>query len=78
MTKSRLASTLASTSSGEKGMTAQAARAGAMESMGASRKRALSAPEGMTISFMRSFTASMMGWSSPLGPTRLGPMRTCM
>ena len=69
---------LASTSSGENGTTAQAASAGPMASTGASRNRPLLAPAGMMISFISSFSPSAIGCSQPLGPTRLGPMRTCM
>ena len=45
---------------------------------GANQKTILSAPDGIRSSLMISFRASAMGCSSPCGPTRMGPMRTCM
>ena len=57
---------------------AQAARAGAMASIGAMMKIALFAPLGTTISFISSFRPSAIGWIKPQGPTRFGPIRTCM
>jgi hypothetical protein len=78
MMYSRPASMLASTSLSVNGNTAQAARAGAMTRMGPRKNRPLLAPLGTMISLNISFTASAMGCSRPMGPTRLGPMRTCM
>ena len=69
---------LASTMVSLKGITAQAARAGAMDSTGAMTNRKRLELVGMITSFINSFRASAMGCSQPRGPTRLGPMRTCM
>lgn len=33
---------------------------------------------GFVASFVISFNPSAMGWSSPKGPIRLGPFRSCM
>ena len=68
----------ASTTSAPKGITAHAASAGISVSIGARMKRNLFAPDGMMSSLNMSFTASAIGCSSPTGPTRFGPMRTCM
>ncbi len=69
---------LASTSSGAKGTTAHAASAGMIDIIGANTNRNLFAPDGIMISLVRSFSASAIGCSQPFGPTRFGPMRTCM
>ena len=69
---------LASTSESVKGMTAHAARAGPIASRGAMKKRYRLAPVGTTISLNKSLATSANGCSNPNGPTRLGPMRTCM
>ena len=37
-----------------------------------------SARSGTMSSFIISLSASAIGWSSPWGPTRYGPMRDCM
>ena len=62
----------------ENGTTAKASRAGPSASAGARVKTNRSARRGITSSLMRSFRTSAIGWSSPCGPTRLGPSRTCM
>ena len=69
---------LASTNVSENGITAHAASAGPIASSGAMKKRYRLAPEGMTISLNTSFATSANGCSNPNGPTRLGPIRTCM
>ena len=69
---------LASATSGPKGTTAQAASAGMMVITGPRKNRPLLAALGRMISLKISFTASAMGVSSPYGPTRLGPGRTCV
>ena len=78
MMYSRPALTLASTTCGLNGTTAQAAIATVRVITGASTNRILSAPVGMMISLNTSLMPSAMGCSRPSGPTRLGPMRTCM
>ena len=52
--------------------------AGAMANTGAVRNRNRLAPLGRMISLKASFSASAIGCSQPLGPTRFGPMRTCI
>jgi hypothetical protein len=69
---------LASTSVSVKGITAQAASAGAMASIGAMMKTALLELLGTMISLNSSFRPSAIGWIRPQGPTRLGPIRCCM
>src|SRR6266851_5487942 len=66
----------ASTASGPNGITAQAARAGIRVNIGATINRNLFAPVGTISSLKTSFNASAIGCSSPIGPTRLGPLRT--
>ena len=68
----------ARTSVSENGMTAHAASAGASASIGATKNSARLAPEGTTISLKSIFSTSANGCSSPKGPTRFGPMRTCI
>src|SRR5437764_13363429 len=51
--------------------------AGTMEMMGAAVKTHLSARVGVMSSLIISFTASATGWSTPYGPTRIGPRRDC-
>src|SRR5437879_2813709 len=64
----------ASTTSGAKGITAQAASAGVSISTGASRNRPLFALVGRMISFSSSFTPSVIGWIQiRIGPNRVGP-----
>ena len=69
---------LDSTSVSVNGMTAHAASAGPIASSGAMKNRYRLAPDGTTISLNSSLATSANGCSSPNGPTRLGPMRTCM
>ena len=69
---------LENTKSGENGTTAQAAIAAAMEINGAIRNRKREAFAGRMISFRISLMTSAKGCRSPNGPTRFGPMRTCM
>src|SRR4051794_3274143 len=60
------------------GITAHAARAGANDSIGAMKNSARLAPDGTTISLNSIFSTSANGCNSPSGPTRFGPMRTCI
>jgi len=69
---------LASAPPSKKGTTAQAASAGAMAITGPTKNSALLAPVGTSTSLKNSFMPSAMGCSNPHGPTRLGPMRTCI
>src|SRR5690349_13613627 len=75
---------LARTSSGENGMTAHAASAGMIVSMGAKINKSLFAPVGITISFMIALTASAIGCPHPRNHgipkkvTLLGPTRICI
>src|SRR5258706_1726309 len=75
-TTSRPASTLATTQFGVNGTIAHTAIAGATDSAGAIRNKALLAPVGTICSLSSSFTASAIGCRVPQGPTRLGPRRT--
>ena len=74
----RLASIFASTSVSVKGSTAQAASAGAIDNIGATTNRKRLELVGTIISFVNNFSASAIGCSQPRGPTRFGPIRTCM
>ena len=78
MMYSRPALTLARTTSGPNGTTAQAARAGISVTTGATTNSTLLAWLGTTTSLVSSLNTSANGCSSPLKPTRFGPMRTCM
>jgi hypothetical protein len=60
------------------GITAHAASAGASASIGAMKNSARLAPDGTTISLNSIFSTSANGCSRPIGPTRFGPMRTCI
>ncbi len=60
------------------GMTAHAASAGASASIGAMKNSARLAPAGTMISLKISLKTSANGCSSPSGPTRFGPIRTCI
>src|SRR5215207_2456348 len=62
---------------GPTGMTANAASAATSEMPGAMGNRTRSAFAGQMSSLKKSFRASARGCSRPVGPTRLGPMRTC-
>jgi hypothetical protein len=46
-----------------------------MVMIGPSRNRPLLAADGMMISLVSSLSASAIGVSKPLGPTRFGPLR---
>ena len=59
------------------GTTANAAKAQVAEIIGASANRSASAAFGRSSSLNISLTTSASGWSSPLGPTRYGPIRCC-
>ena len=71
----RPALTLAKATSGPKGTTAQAAKAGMMVMMGPSKNKGLLAAVGKMISLVKSLRASAMGCNKPKGPVRLGPKR---
>src|SRR5205814_4188449 len=69
---------LDSTRDSENGITAHAASAGASDNIGAIKNSQRFAPVGTTISLNSILSTSANGCSSPSGPTRLGPMRTCI
>src|SRR5438552_6280677 len=69
---------LDSTSDSENGITAHAASAGASDNIGAMKNSQRLAPVGTTISLNSILSTSANGCSSPSGPTRLGPIRTCI
>ena len=75
---SRPALTLASTTPSTNGTTAQAASAGAMARIGASRNRQLVRARRDDDFLDQQLEPSAIGCSSPSGPTRFGPMRTCI
>ena len=58
---------------GPKGSTPQISTPGTKISTGGRKKISLSAARGASCSLRISLIASATGWSSPLGPTRLGP-----
>jgi hypothetical protein len=62
----------------ENGITAKAISAGIKSMIGATKNTRRSTRDGMMSSLSRSFRMSAIGWSSPWGPTRRGPRRTCM
>ena len=68
----------ASTMPSANGITAHAASAGAIARIGARKNRSGSRPVGTMISLNSSLSTSANGCSSPSGPTRFGPMRTCI
>src|SRR5262249_40789672 len=78
----RPASAFDTTTSGDRGITAQAANAGINAMVGAIQKRNLFDFSGITISLVRSFTTSAKGCptpgSRPKSFTRLGPRRNCI
>ena len=78
MANSKPALMLANACSGPNGTTTQAASAGMMVMTGAMTNKALLALAGTMISFNSSFNASAIGCSKPAGPTRFGPIRTCI
>ncbi len=61
----------------DSGITAQAASAVTVVTIGASRKIALSAPAGMIGSLKTNLSRSANDCSSPKAPTTLGPRRIC-
>jgi len=63
---------------GPKGITEKTTSAGTMIRQGPRRNTSFSPKLGVRSSFTKSFRASAMGCSHPLGPTRLGPKRICM
>src|SRR6266513_171593 len=67
-----------STSDSENGITAHAASAGASDNIGAIKNSQRFAPVGTTISLNSILSTSANGCSNPSGPTRLGPIRTCI
>src|SRR5690606_993616 len=60
------------------GITAQAASAGISTMAGATTYSTLCAALGKMTSLVSSFNTSAKGWNKPRGPTRLGPVRTCI
>ena len=56
-----------------KGITANVTNAGIIASIGPRRKYNLDAEAGNVSSFSKFFKPSAIGWSSPIGPTLLGP-----
>ena len=76
------ASALETTTSGDSGMTAQAAKAGMSAIMGARRNRILFDLAGMITSFISSLKTSAKGCPSPGNRpkmrTRFGPRRSCI
>ena len=58
------------------GITANAMIAGTSTMIGASVNTHLSARTGVMSSLTNSFSTSAIGWSTPCGPTRIGPRRT--
>jgi len=61
-----------------KGITAQPIMASVKVMIGARMKTTLLAPVGKMVSFIKSFTASAIGCKRPMGPTTIGPWRSCM
>jgi hypothetical protein len=77
--KNRMATLrLAITASGANGTTSHTSAAGRNMAIGAPRKIQRSARPGETFSLVKSLKTSAAGWSSPRGPTRLGPYRIWM
>ena len=66
------------TSSASKGITAQAANAGAIVSIGAKRNKKLFDFVGLIISLNINLKASAMGCKSPKYPTLFGPILPCI
>src|SRR6185369_2012084 len=64
--------------SGPNGITEKTMKADATAMYGAKKKIQRSAFSGMKSSLVSSFRPSAIGWSSPHGPTRIGPSRACM
>ena len=59
-------------------LTAHATRLRTKVSIGASRNTTVLAPLGITVSLVKSFSPSAIGWSRPNGPTTFGPLRICI
>jgi hypothetical protein len=66
---------LAKATSGPKGTTAHAAKAGMMVMMGPNKNKGLLAAVGKMISLVSNLSASAIGCNKPKGPVRLGPNR---
>src|ERR1041384_3118185 len=64
--------------SGPNGITENTMNADATAMYGAKKKIQRSAFSGMKSSLVSNFNPSAIGWSSPHGPTRIGPSRACM
>src|ERR1041385_7451372 len=64
--------------SGPNGITEKTMKADATAIYGAKKKIQRSAFSGMKSSFVSNFRPSAIGWSSPHGPTRIGPSRAVM
>src|SRR6185503_8186038 len=64
--------------SGPNGITEKTMNAEATAIYGAKKKIQRSAFSGMKSSLVSSLRPSAIGWSSPHGPTRIGPSRACM
>src|SRR5262249_8165753 len=64
--------------SGPNGTTAITMNAATTAMYGATKKIQRSAFSGMKSSLVSSFNPSAIGWSSPHGPTRIGPSRACI
>ena len=64
--------------SGPTGITATITSAGIIVNIGAKKNNVLSAPAGVNSSLNMSLIPSAAGCNKPQGPTRLGPLRTCI
>src|SRR5215203_331433 len=64
--------------SGPNGITEKTMKAEATAMYGAKKKIQRSAFSGMKSSLVSSLSPSAIGWSSPHGPTRIGPSRACI
>src|SRR6185369_3385145 len=64
--------------SGPNGITEKTVNADASAIYGSKKKIQRSAFSGTKSSFVSNFKPSAIGWSSPHGPTRIGPSRACM
>ena len=77
MTYSSPSSRSRSTSVGLDGIVTQMTKLGTNSTSGAIQYTHRSTQLGMMSSLPMSFTTSATGWSTPCGPTRIGPMRIC-
>ena len=66
------------TSAGANGSAMNPQNAAQNARYGASRNRTVSAPAGVLSSFVMSLMPSARDWSSPNGPVRVGPRRSCI